>query len=82
MMRRLPKGLLTRLHFFTPSGSAVRPTTPGRTSMADRDFVLALRFEGCVNRPFFHVVVTKSTWPVRKSIDPIEQVTLMGGTQE
>ena len=37
---------------------------------------LVVRFQqwGCNNRPFYHIVVDKSTHPNRRHIDPVEQV--------
>jgi hypothetical protein len=37
---------------------------------------LRLAHWGCANRPFYHIVVAKRSFPNRRYIDPIEQVAL------
>ena len=37
-------------------------------------FIMKLTQRGCSNRPFFHVVVIKSTFPNSRHIPPLEQV--------
>ncbi len=49
-MRRLPKGFSLR-----------KATVPGRQekSMGEQKYLMALRQQGCTNRPFYHIVITK-----------------------
>eukprot|EP00090_Calanus_glacialis_P029287 TRINITY_DN47017_c0_g1_i1.p1 TRINITY_DN47017_c0_g1~~TRINITY_DN47017_c0_g1_i1.p1 ORF type:complete len:137 (+),score=54.90 TRINITY_DN47017_c0_g1_i1:57-467(+) len=53
-------------------------SVPGVVQMAKsgRFSHLVVRFQqwGCNNRPFYHIVVDKSTHPNRRHIDPVEQV--------
>lgn len=42
--------------------------------MGDKNFIMALRQKGCINRPFYHIVITKTTYPIRRYIDPFEQL--------
>ena len=37
-------------------------------------YIMKLTQRGCSNRPFYHVVVIKSTYPTSRLIDPLEQV--------
>ena len=37
-------------------------------------FIMKLTQHGCTNRPFYHVVVIKSTYPNSRHIPPLEQV--------
>ena len=37
-------------------------------------FIMKLVNRGCSNRPFFHMVVIKSTYPNSRHIDPLEQL--------
>ncbi len=37
---------------------------------------LRLAHWGCANRPFYHIVVAKRSFPNRRYIDPIEQVAI------
>jgi len=69
-----------------PSGfRALIPKTPGRENAADvRKLIMKLEEKGCENRKYFHIVVTKSTYPpikskfhpthIRRYIQPIEQL--------
>ena len=37
-------------------------------------FIMKLVNRGCSNRPFYHMVVIKSTYPNSRHIDPLEQL--------
>eukprot|EP00092_Neocalanus_flemingeri_P053804 GFUD01063304.1.p1 GENE.GFUD01063304.1~~GFUD01063304.1.p1 ORF type:complete len:137 (-),score=47.29 GFUD01063304.1:354-764(-) len=53
-------------------------SVPGAVQLAKsgRFSHLVVRFQqwGCQNRPFYHIVVDKTTHPNRRQIDPVEQV--------
>lgn len=37
-------------------------------------YCLRLSHWGCANRPFYHIVVAKKSFPNRRYIDPVEQI--------
>ena len=48
---------------------------PGLTGAgAYGTFMMKMTQRGCVNRPFYHIVVIKSTYPNSRHIPPLEQV--------
>nr|ACO11905.1 Probable mitochondrial 28S ribosomal protein S16 [Lepeophtheirus salmonis] len=50
------------------------PVTLDREALGIRRFQIRLSRWGCKNRPFFHLIVTKTSLPVRKRWETIEQV--------
>lgn len=60
-MPRLPPAFSDRRllpHFFKVT-TAVTPQRVGDPPLADKRFIMKLRTEGCKERPFYHIVITK-----------------------